>query len=595
MEMIALWGRPLILTRVPHLALHRLDHDACEVRLLELLGRAEPSGAGHVDFHELVAHDVEPDEDHAVHHQLRADHVRDAQRYVVDLRTPHLAAGGDVAPHIGPRSHAPEGRVLPVVHERDAVHEEHAHIAFLCRRQILLRNDVAVAAHSVDHLVQIGGLFRTHQEDALPPGALKRLQDEVEPFDSERAERILAEELGVRISKAFSRFDSEPIASASLGQVHYAEMRDGRPVAVKIQRPGVRQQVAGDLEAMEKVAEVMAARTEFGERFDLVAMVGEFRRTLTDELDYRQEARNLERLGENLKKFDRLLVPRPIMDFTTSRVLVMEWVRGVKITSLYPLGRMELDGEELASRLFEAYLQQVLVDGFFHADPHPGNLSLTADHRIALLDLGTVARMSSGLQEKMVRFLMAVSEGDGEEAAQVAMKLGEPGPNFDEIGFVTSVTELVDRQQGVVAKGIELGKVVLGVTRTASEHGVRIPGDLSMLGKTLLNLDRVGRTLDLLASNRVRFEVDAFDKVYMMEGFQKIANRSTLGLVMAALVVGAALLMQVETNLTLLDYPGLAMILFIDAVAGGFALVVSIVRTDETPARGHDQTGPGRR
>jgi ubiquinone biosynthesis protein len=399
----------------------------------------------------------------------------------------------------------------------------------------------------------------------------------------------------VRISKAFSRFDSEPIASASLGQVHYAEMRDGRPVAVKIQRPGVRQQVAGDLEAMEKVAEVMAARTEFGERFDLVAMVGEFRRTLTDELDYRQEARNLERLGENLKKFDRLLVPRPIMDFTTSRVLVMEWVRGVKITSLYPLGRMELDGEELASQLFEAYLQQVLVDGFFHADPHPGNLSLTADHRIALLDLGTVARMSSGLQEKMVRFLMAVSEGDGEEAAQVAMKLGEPGPNFDEIGFVTSVTELVDRQQGVVAKGIELGKVVLGVTRTASEHGVRIPGDLSMLGKTLLNLDRVGRTLDLLASNRVRFEVDAFDKVYMMEGFQKIANRSTLGLVMAALVVGAALLMQVETNLTLLDYPGLAMILFIDAVAGGFALVVSIVRTDETPARGHDQTGPGRR
>lgn len=495
--------------------------------------------------------------------------------------------------------------------------------------------------------VKAGQLLST-RPDLLPLEyllPLSRLQDEVEPFDSEEAEQILAEELGVRISKAFSRFDSEPIASASLGQVHYAELRDGRPVAVKIQRPGVRQQVASDLEAMEDIAEVMGARTELGEQFDLVAMVGEFRKTLLDELDYRQEARNLERLGENLKKFDRLLVPRPIMDFTTSRVLVMEWVTGLKITSLSPLGRMELDGEALASQLFEAYLQQVLVDGFFHADPHPGNLSLTADHRIALLDLGMVARVSSGLQEKLVRFLMAVSEGDGEEAAQVAMKLGEPGPNFNEIGFVAAVTELVDRQQGVVSKDIELGKVVLGVTRTASEHGVRIPGDLSMLGKTLLNLDRVGRTLDpefdpnaairshvadilrqrmwkqaspgrvaasllemndliqelptrlnrtldLLANNRVRFKVDAFDEVHLMEGLQKIANRITLGLVMAALIVSAAMLMQVETAFTILGYPGLAMILFIGAVAGGVVLVVSIVRTDETKRERRERSGP---
>jgi ubiquinone biosynthesis protein len=498
--------------------------------------------------------------------------------------------------------------------------------------------------------VKAGQLLST-RPDLLPLEylvGLARLQDEVEPFDSEEAERILAEELGVRISKAFSRFDSEPIASASLGQVHYAEMRDGRPVAVKIQRPGVRQQVASDLEAIEEIAEVMAARTELGERFDLVAMVAEFRKTLLDELDYRQEARNLARLGENLEKFDRLLVPRPIMDFTTSRVLVMEWVSGVKITSLSPLGRMELDGEELASQLFEAYLKQVLVDGFFHADPHPGNLSLTADHRIALLDLGMVARVSAGLQERLVRFLMAVSEGDGEEAAEVAMKLGEPGPNFDEMGFVAAVTDLVDRQQGMVSKDIELGRVVLGVTRTASEHGVRIPGDLSMLGKTLLNLDRVGRTLDpefdpnqairthvagilrqrmwkqaspgrvaasllemndfiqelptrlnrtldLLATNRVEFKVDAFDEVHLMEGLQKIANRITLGLVMAALIVSAAMLMRVETEFTLLGYPGLAMILFIAAVAGGVALVVSIVRTDETSGKARDRKGPGDR
>jgi predicted unusual protein kinase regulating ubiquinone biosynthesis (AarF/ABC1/UbiB family) len=250
-----------------------------------------------------------------------------------------------------------------------------------------------------------------------------------------------------------------------------------------------------------------------------------------------------------------------------------------------------------------------------------------------------VARISSGLQERLVRFLMAVSEGDGEEAAEVAMKLGQPGPDFDEMGFVAAVTELIDRQQGVVSKNIELGRVVLGVTRTASEHGVRIPGELSMLGKTLLNLDRVGRlldpefdpneairthvgdilrqrmwkqaspgrvaasllemndflqelptrlnrTLDLLASNRVRFKVDAFDEVRLMAGLQKIANRITLGLVMAALIVSAAMLTRVETEFTLFGYPGLAMILFVAAVTGGVALVVSIARTDETKGEG---------
>jgi predicted unusual protein kinase regulating ubiquinone biosynthesis (AarF/ABC1/UbiB family) len=489
--------------------------------------------------------------------------------------------------------------------------------------------------------IKVGQLLST-RPDLLPVEylvALSRLQDRVEPFDSAEAEEILVDELGVRISKAFSRFDSEPIASASLGQVHYAEMRDGRPAAVKIQRPGARTQVISDLQAMEDIAEVMARRTELGERFDLVAMVDEFRVSLMDELDYRQEARNLQRLQDNLERFDRLLVPSPVMDFTTSRVLVMEWVDGMKVTELSPLARMEMDGQELAKQLFEAYLQQVLVDGFFHADPHPGNLSVTPDHRIVLLDLGKVARIASGLQEKLVRFLMAVSEGDGEAAAEAAIKLGVPGPRFDELGFVSAVTELVDRQQDVLAKDIELGRIVLAVTRAASEFGVRIPGDLSMLGKTLLNLDRVGRvldpefdpnaairtqvadilrqrmwkkvspgriaasllelndftqelpgrlnrTLDLLAGNQIRLEVDAFDERLLMEGLQKIANRITLGLVMAALIVGAAMLMQVETEFTLLGYPGLAMILFIGAVVGGVGLVVNIVRTDERADHG---------
>lgn len=175
--------------------------------------------------------------------------------------------------------------------------------------------------------------------DILPVeylAAFSRLQDQVEPFDREEARRIVAEELEARVSKVFSRFDLVPAASASLGQVHYAQLRDGRPVAVKVQRPEVRERVAIELEALEDMAELMSARSELGGRFDLVGVVAEFRRSLFDELDYGREARNLKRLGENLREFEGIVVPRPVLDLTTSRVLVMHWVEGTKITSLGP-------------------------------------------------------------------------------------------------------------------------------------------------------------------------------------------------------------------------------------------------------------------
>ncbi len=480
------------------------------------------------------------------------------------------------------------------------------------------------------------------RSDILPVeylAAFSRLQDQVEPFDGEQASRIVAEELGARVSKVFPRFDLVPVAAASLGQVHYAQLRDGRPVAVKVQRPEVRERVAIELEALEDMAELMSARSELGARFDLVGVVAEFRRSLFDELDYEREARNLERLGESLRELEGIVVPRPVLDLTTSRVLVMHWVEGTKITSLGPLARMEFDGRSLARQLFEGYLHQVLVDGFFHADPHPGNLFLTADGRIALLDLGMVGRITVGLQEKLVRFLLALCEGEGGKAAEAAMKIGEPGPEFDEVGFVSTVSAMVDRAQGLRAREFEVGRVVLSVNRTASEHGIRIPKELGLLGKTLLNLDQVGRlldpefdpnrairrnaaeilskrmwkqaspgnvaasliemnefvqelpsrlnrVLDLVAGNRLELRVDAFDETHLMEGLQKIANRITLGLVIAALIVGAAMLMRVETEFRLLGYPGLAILLFIGAVVGGIALVFSILLTDEKAGEG---------
>src|SRR6185295_13611989 len=229
-------------------------------------------------------------------------------------------------------------------------------------------------------------------------------------------------ELGVRIAKAFSRFDPKPIAAASLGQVHTAALRDGRLVVVKVQRPGIAKQIAEDFEVLAQIAEFLDEHTELGRRYRFLSMLEELRITIPQELNYEQEARNLVAVAKNLEEFELIQVPQPVLDYSTRRVLTMDYVRGRKITSLGPLASLELGGTALAEELFRAYLKQVLVDGIFHADPHPVNVFVTSDGRIALLDLGMVGHTSPAMQQHLLKILLAISEGKGDEAAEVAMQ-----------------------------------------------------------------------------------------------------------------------------------------------------------------------------
>jgi ubiquinone biosynthesis protein len=483
--------------------------------------------------------------------------------------------------------------------------------------------------------IKLGQLLSS-RPDLIPPAyitALSRLQDEVEPFPFVEVERIVVAELGARISHLFLDFDPEPMAAASLGQVHRATLRGGRPVVVKVQRPRIREQVAEDLEVLAELASFAEEHTEFGRRYALVDTLEEFRRSLFRELDYRQEAQNLVRLKENLREFERIVVPAPVDDYTTSRVLTMEHIHGRKITSLGPLARAELDSKVLAEDLFRAYLKQILVDGFFHADPHPGNVFISEDGRLALLDLGMVGRVTPKMQDELLRLVLAVSEGRGDEVADVAIRTGDPRPHFDEPRYRREIAELVAQQQGAIAREIQVGKIVLEVSRIAGENGIRPSPELALLGKALLNLDQVGRTLDpefdpnaairrhsagimhrrllakaspanvlssmlemnelvqglpgkvnrvldTFADNRLEINVKLDEELWMMASMQKIANRITLGLVLAALIVGAAMLMQVETEHTILGYPAVAMVFFLIAAVSGLILAVSILRHD---------------
>jgi predicted unusual protein kinase regulating ubiquinone biosynthesis (AarF/ABC1/UbiB family) len=488
--------------------------------------------------------------------------------------------------------------------------------------------------------IKLGQLLST-RPDMFPDAylqALTRLQDKVEPFAYEEVEKIVQAELGVRISKGFQEFDREPMAAASLGQVHRAMLRDGRLVAVKVQRPNIREQIIEDLEAIAEVAEFLDSHTEAGRHYQFQKILEEFRKSLLRELDYRLEATNLATMNEVLKDFDHIVVPAPVDDYTTSRVLTMDYIRGRKITSLTPLTRIEVDGITLADQLFRAYLKQILVDGVFHADPHPGNVFLTDDGRIALIDLGMVARLSPDLQEKLLQLLLAISEGRGDDAATFAIRIGERREGFDEEGFRRQVNDMVARQQGASPDQIEIGKIVLEVTRIAGDCLIRIPPEMTMLGKTLLNLDQIGWTLDpefdpnaairrhageimqerlrrsvspgnifaslldmkdfvemmprrvnkileRVANNEIEVKVNAIDEHRLMEGLQKIANRITMGLVLAALIIGAAMLMSVQTDWTIFGYPGLAIIFFLAAATGGLLLVFNILFYDERPKK----------
>ncbi len=330
------------------------------------------------------------------------------------------------------------------------------------------------------------------------------------------------------------------------------------------------------------------------------------------------------------------MVPQPVDDYTTSRVLTMDYVRGTKVTELSPLARQEpdFDGRALAEDLCRAYLDQILVDGFFHADPHPGNVMVTEDHRLALIDLGMVSRIEPRTQEQLLKLVLAVSDGRGHDAARIAMQIGTILDDFDEDRYLRNVGEVVAGYQDLGPQRANVGRTVLGLSRQAAENGVRPAPELTLLGKALLHLDEVARTLepkldpneivrrysdtllrkqmlrqlspaaifssalevqelvrqlpqrvntllDNLAHNRVSVKVDAFDEARLMDNLQKIANRIALGLVLAALIVGAALMMQVRTRFTLFGYPGLAILLFLLAAACGFGLALTIFLNDD--------------
>jgi ubiquinone biosynthesis protein len=507
------------------------------------------------------------------------------------------------------------------------------------------------AARFRERLVELGpayiklGQLLSTRPDLLPSTyihELEKLQDSVDALPYAVVQEVVERELGARISKLFASFEETPLGSASLGQVHAAQLRDGRPVVVKVQRPNIRDVLADDVEFFHELASFLAEHTEAGARIDIVGIVQQLERALTDELDYRIEARNAATFRRTLAEFPRILIPRVIEAYTTERVLTTERINGAKIDAISPLTRLEHDFHPVAVELTRAYLKQITIDGHFHADPHPGNVFVVLaesenpatpsevkanerrsvermavtplsriesaalqeaapqppeiDVKLALIDFGMTARLPTSLKEHIVRLLLDLADNRGDDAAETMIEVGTELPGFDREAYVREVASLMARNYNLTIGELDAGKVLYELINISFQRGLRLPAELTLLAKTLFNLDAVTKSIDAsyspiptirefgnqivaerakrdlnprrlyqlategsdllmalphrldlitsrMAANEFETKIDVPQLSLMMQALQKVANRIFSGLVLAGLLVASAMLL----------------------------------------------------
>lgn len=346
--------------------------------------------------------------------------------------------------------------------------------------------------------VKLGQMLST-RTDLLPPDvtvALERLQDQVAPFPSEQVRQVLEEELGAPPEQLFRSFGPEPIAAASLGQVHQAILPDGRDVVVKIQRPNVTEIVALDLHVLQTLAATAARRSKTARSYDLPGIAREFAQMLRGELDFEQEGRNAERFRENFKGDPTVSFPAVHWDYTTRRVLTLERVEGLRVNDREGLRKAGIQPETVASNLAGAIFRMGLRDGFFHADPHPGNLFAGAGGRVIFVDMGMVGELTPAMRQNVVEYVLGVVGRDPDRVVQALLGMGLVGRPRSTAALRAEV-ERLQHQYGEVPLGqMEFGPALRDTMAMARRFEMVFPSAYTVLLKTLTTLEAVARQID---------------------------------------------------------------------------------------------------
>lgn len=480
--------------------------------------------------------------------------------------------------------------------------------------------------------VKLGQVLAT-RVDLFPPewiAEFSRLQNAVPAvsFDAIRAE--VSEALGAAPESVFLWFDPEPLAAASIAQVHRARLHDGREVVAKVRRPGIRPIIEADLRLLQQMAKMIETKLPDLRRFHPVGVVRQFKASLMRELDLVAECRHAERIAASFEDDDRIVVPAVHWAYTRERMNVQDFVDGLPIADLAALDAAGVDRKKIARTGAQVVLKMMLEDGFFHADPHPGNVFVLPGERIAVIDFGMVGRLSHARRTEVVSLLFGLVEHDPERVTEVLLDWTER-PDVDEAQLTIDIDAFVDQYHGVPLGQLDLAGMLLEVTALLRSHRLALPPDLALLIKVFLTLEGLGRSLDpdfdmasqaqpflhramaaqlgpgavarrgaralvdtagLLATlprelrrllrgmrggARLHMQVDELREFSHQVAHS--ANRLAGSMVIAALIVGSSIAMTVEGGPALLGLPLFGLLGFIGAALAGIWLLWSIFRS----------------
>ena len=478
------------------------------------------------------------------------------------------------------------------------------------------------------------GQILSSRPDLVPVDFLRelaKLQDKVPPFPYTAVKKIVESELGLSIDELFAHFDQQSLASASIGQVHKARIKDGTEVAVKVQRPGIQRVIEVDLEIMHYLATLMERHIEELSLHRPVKIVEEFTRTLEKELDYQLEASNMERVALNFIDDAYTYIPKVFRDFSTAHVLTAEFVDGIKVSDIERLDAAGLDRKVITDRGADILLKQIFDHGFFQADPHPGNLFVLPDNVICLIDFGMVGAVDRRTRENFVDLIDAVVQKDAYRTSQVFIQLTDWDDEPDERHFEKDVAEFMVQHLYRPLKDIRVGKLLHQLLELASRHRLRIPPGIFLMMKALTTIEGVARMLDpdfemitkaapfvkrillgrftpqrisgdmyrlaldlmkflkqvpkdLLDISRmvrqqklyVRIENQGLDR--MLSTHDQISNRISFSIIIAALIIGSALIVISEIPPLFYGISLIGIIVFLAAAVMGIWLLVAIIR-----------------
>jgi ubiquinone biosynthesis protein len=479
---------------------------------------------------------------------------------------------------------------------------------------------------------KLGQVLSTRPD--LVPGSFitefKKLQDRVAPISFEDVSDQIALSLGQSPEQLFSSFDVEPIASASIGQVHKARLvSPHEDVVVKVQRPSIRSIIESDLDILYLLARLIEHNIPETQMYSPIGIIEEFDKAIHRELDYTIELQNMIRFQRNFAHDKTVYVPKVYRELSTRNILVTEYIHGTKISEI---DQNPEEKKNIARIGFRSVLKQIFIDGFFHGDPHPGNLFVLDDNTIAFLDFGMMGRLDQEMKNELADLLIAVINQDIGQIAHILAHLGVQTMDIDMRDFRRDVADIMDRYYGVPLHQIEIGKVTREMVEVALKHQVKIPPDYTLMIKALLTIENIGKQLDpnlnaieeskpmvtmILKDRwnprrvfsdsivnlrnlsltlkefpvqlhqileelrqgklRIEFEHVHLERFIMM--LDAASNRITAGLVIAALIIGSSIIMHTDRGPMFMEFPVLGIVGYVAAGIIGFWLLLSIFRS----------------